>query len=113
MAEADKQAPPQQAGAGTETQAATGQVPTDTSDMIAAYTNWYRVTGTPEELIVDFGVNPQLGQATTEPVKLSHRLIMNFYTAKRLLNHLHYAVSRHESFFGALELDFQRRLRGG
>ena len=36
---------------------------------------------------------------------------MNFYTAKRLLNALHYAVSRHENFFGALEVDIQRRLR--
>jgi hypothetical protein len=38
---------------------------------------------------------------------------MNFYTAKRLMNALNFAVSRHESTFGLLELDFQRRARGG
>ena len=99
---------------------AQGQVPTpqpvqfsvDMASMNTAYTNWYRVTGTPEELILDFGLNPQMGQAPTEAIKLSHRVVMNFYTAKRLLNALHFAVSRHESFFGALEVDIQRRLRG-
>lgn len=88
------------------------QVPVDMATMNSAYTNWYRVTGTPEELILDFGLNPQMGQAPTEPIKINQRVVMNFYTAKRLLNALHFAVNRHESFFGALEVDIQRRLRG-
>src|SRR5258708_3751898 len=83
----------------------------DTSKMASGYTNWYRVTGTPEELILDFGLNPQMGQVPTEPIQLTNRLVMNFFTAKRLLNALHFAVNRHESFFGALEVDVQRRLR--
>jgi hypothetical protein len=109
MAEDEKPAPPPRSV--TEPPMQAQQVPTDTTGLTAAYTNWYRVLGTPEELIIDFGINPQLGQASTEPVKLSQRMIMSFYTAKRLLNHLQYAVSRHEGFFGPLELDFQRRLR--
>src|SRR5258706_11617 len=88
------------------------QFQVDMSGMASAYTNWFRVTGTPEELILDFGLNPQMGQAPTEAIKLTNRVVMNFYTAKRLLNALHFAVSRHESFFGALEVDIQRRLRG-
>ena len=97
----------------TEGQAAPQQVQfqVDMTGMASAYTNWYRVTGTPEELILDFGLNPQMGQAPTEAIKLTNRVVMNFYTAKRLLNALHFAVSRHESFFGALEVDIQRRLR--
>ena len=102
------------AATATEAQAAQPQqvqFSVDTIGMTSSYTNWYRVTGTPEELILDFGLNPQMGQMPTEPIKLTDRLVMNFYTAKRLLNALHFAVNRHESFFGALEVDVQRRLR--
>jgi hypothetical protein len=88
------------------------QFSVDTSAMASSYTNWYRVTGTPEELIIDFGLNPQMGQAPTEPIKLTQRLVMNFYTAKRLLGALQFAVQRHESFFGVLEVDVQKRVRG-
>jgi hypothetical protein len=89
------------------------QFSVDTSHINTTYTNWYRVTGTPEELILDFGLNPEMGQAPTEAIKLTQRLVMNFWTAKRLLSALHFAVQRHESFFGALEVDVQRRLRPG
>jgi hypothetical protein len=84
----------------------------DTSAMSSTYSNWYRVTGTPEELILDFGLNPQMGQMPTEPIKLTQRLVMNFFTAKRLLGALQFAVQRHESFFGVLEVDVQKRIRG-
>jgi hypothetical protein len=89
------------------------QFTVDASQINATYTNWYRVTGTPEELILDFGLNPEMGQVPTESIKLTQRLVMNFWTAKRLLSALHFAVQRHESFFGALEVDVQRRLRPG
>jgi hypothetical protein len=89
------------------------QFSVDTSQIHTTYTNWYRVTGTPEELILDFGLNPEMGQVPTEAIKLTQRLVMNFWTAKRLLSALHFAVQRHESFFGVLEVDVQRRLRPG
>jgi len=38
---------------------------------------------------------------------------MNFYTAKRLLGALMNVVQAHEASFGALELDFQKRMRAG
>jgi hypothetical protein len=93
-------------------QAAPVQFNVDTTAMTSGYTNWYRVTGTPEELILDFGLNPQMGQMPTEPIKLTQRLVMNFFTAKRLLGALQFAVQRHESFFGVLEVDVQKRVRG-
>jgi hypothetical protein len=88
------------------------QFTVDATGLLSTYTNWYRVTGTPEELVIDFGLNPQMGQQPTEPIKLSTRLVMNFYTAKRLLNALQFAVQRHESFFGVVEVDVQKRVRG-
>ena len=87
------------------------QIAVDTTGMHSTYVNWYRVTGTPEELILDFGLNPEHGQVPTQPIKLTERLVLSFYTAKRLLAHLQFAVARHESLFGAIELDFQRRIR--
>ena len=36
---------------------------------------------------------------------------MNFFTAKRLMNHLIGVISHHENIYGPLELDIQR-MRG-
>jgi hypothetical protein len=88
------------------------QFSTDASGISTVYTNFCHVSITPEELILDFGLNTQMAPNPTEPVKLSHRVVMNFYTAKRLLNAIAFAVNRHENTFGPLELDFQKRARG-
>jgi hypothetical protein len=89
------------------------QVPIDAAKLETAYTNFFRVTGTTEELVLDFGLHTQmvLPGNVPEPVKLSHRVVMSFYTAKRLLNALNWAIARHENNFGALETDPQKRLR--
>src|SRR5262245_22621718 len=89
------------------------QFPTDAASLSTVYTNFCRVNVTPEELVLDFGLNPTLTPTPTEPIKLTHRVVMNFYTAKRLLNALYGVVTQHENAYGSLELDFQKRLRGG
>jgi hypothetical protein len=88
-----------------------GQFSVDTSGLSTAYANFCRVTGTPEELVLDFGLNTQMNPVPSEPVKLTHRLVINFYTAKRLLGALHMAVQQHESVYGVLEVDIQKRVR--
>ena len=35
------------------------QVQVDDSEVLCCYSNFCRVTGSPEELIIDFGLNPQ------------------------------------------------------
>jgi hypothetical protein len=94
-------------------QAAPVQIPVDAGELSSVYANFFRVTGTPEEIVLDFGLNTtQVTPAgTPEAVKLSHRLVMSFYTAKRLLNALQWAVNRYETNFGVLETDFQKRMR--
>ena len=82
------------------------------SKCVASYSNFCRVTGTPEELIVDFGLNKQVTNETAEPIDISQRIIVNFFTAKRLLAALHMAVQRHEAAFGVLETDVQKRVVG-
>jgi len=79
---------------------------------IAGYANFCRVTGTPEELIVDFGLNKNMNPDPEVPIEISQRIIVNFFTAKRLLAALHMAVQRHETAFGVLETDVQKRVVG-
>lgn len=86
------------------------EIETDESKTVAAYANFCRVMGTPEELIIDFGLNPQPMGAPVSPIPISERIVMNFYTAKRLLAALTMAVQRHEAVFGVLETDVQKRV---
>ncbi|MEO2048710.1 MAG: DUF3467 domain-containing protein [Pirellulales bacterium] len=79
-------------------------------DAICTYANFCRVTGTPEELIVDFGLNSQPFGMPTEPVEVKQRLVINYYTAKRMLQALSLSVQRHENAFGVLETDVQKRV---
>ena len=95
----------------TAPQAQPQQFLTDRSSLSTVYTNFCRVSVTPEELVLDFGLNPQISAAPTDPVKLTHRVVMNFFTAKRLLLALNNVVVQHENAYGALELDFQKRVR--
>lgn len=83
----------------------------DSSRLVTVYANFARVTGTPEELVLDFGLNTQMQPNPAEPVKLLHRLVLNYFTAKRLLGALHMAVQQHENTYGALETDIQKRMR--
>ena len=87
------------------------QVQVDDSHAIACYANFCRVTGSPEELIVDFGLNPQPVGVPKDPIEVKQRIIVNFFTAKRLLAALQMSVQRHEAVFGVLETDIQKRLR--
>lgn len=95
------------------------QIPLDASTLTTAYVNWFRFTGSDEELIIDLGLTPQLGQLLVpqanqpqpEPIKLNHRAVMSFHTAKRLLQYLQRAVSLYESRYGALEVDPRLRAR--
>lgn len=86
------------------------QVKVDDSGSLCTYANFCRVTGTPEELILDFGLNSQPFGTPTEPVEVKQRLIVNYFTAKRLLHALHLSVQRHEQAFGSLEVDVQKRV---
>ena len=87
------------------------QVEIDDSKVMALYANFCRVTGTPEELIIDFGLNPQPFGIPTHPIPVTQRIITNFYTAKRMLHALQLTIQRHEATFGVLETDVQKRVR--
>ena len=90
---------------------AKSEVIVDVSGVQPGYSNFCRVTATPEEVILDFGLNPQPFASGAQPVKVSHRTVMNVFTAKRLMVALEATIRRHEQTFGAIELDVRRRTR--
>ena len=92
-------------------QAQRNEVKFDDSKVFASYANFCRVTGTPEELIIDFGLNNQPMGVPTESIPIAQRLIVNFFTAKRLLAALNMSIQRHEAAFGVLETDVQKRVQ--
>jgi len=96
-----------------EQQAVPQQLKVDETGIHATYANFVRVTGTPEELIVDFGLNKQVAGDSNDPIHLTQRLVLNFFTAKRLAVALQMAVQRHEAAFGNLVTDVQKRLQPG
>src|SRR5579875_709319 len=84
----------------------------DDSSTLPSYSNFCRVTATPEEVILDFGLDPQPFATGRQEVKANQRIVMNFYTAKRLLTALGMTIQRHEGTSGSIERDVRRRATG-
>src|ERR1051326_1141316 len=83
-----------------------------TEGIVPTYANLCRVTSTPEEVIMDFAVNPNaFGQVLDEPLKLNHRIILNYHAAKRVAMILGETIRRHETTYGPIELDPRKRLK--
>src|SRR4051794_38002682 len=88
---------------GSSEQPAQSEIVLNEQDIAGVYSNFARVTSTPEEVIVDFALNPNPFQSGHQEFDVNQRLIMNYYTAKRLLSALAMTLQRHESTFGAVE----------
>ena len=98
----------------------------DQRDMHSSYANAFRTNATAEEVIVDFGLNQvvsaprqtdqskQDDEPTGEIVfQLSNRVILNYYSAKRLVLTLGQLIRRYEEQFGELKLNVADRTRTG
>ena len=96
----------------TERSATTQQVQQvmEPSDLEPLYANFARVSGLPEEMILDFGLNPQVAGGQPVAVKVSQRLVVNYYTAKRLWMALGAFLQRHEQAFGEIQIDVNKRV---
>jgi hypothetical protein len=86
------------------------EVVVDDAGALPNYANFCRVTGTPEEIILDFGLNLQPFALGRQDVKVDQRIVMSLYTTKRLLAAIGMTIERHEQTFGVLELDVNRRV---
>jgi Protein of unknown function (DUF3467) len=85
------------------------EVVVDDTATQPTYANFCRVTATPEEMLLDFGLNSQPFAPGRQDVKANQRVVLNFFTAKRLLSALGMTIQRHEQTFGSIELDVRRR----
>ncbi|MFV0446326.1 MAG: DUF3467 domain-containing protein [Planctomycetaceae bacterium] len=83
----------------------------DDSDVSALYANLCRVSSTPEEVILDLALNPNPLSTGSQTLRVSQRVILNHFTAKRLAALLTATVQRHEQAFGRLETDIRKRLQ--
>ena len=75
--ETAQEAPAQEAPAARQRVA----VEVDDSGSSCSYANFCRVTGSPEELIIDFALNPQPMGVPSEAIDIDQRVVMNYYTA--------------------------------
>ena len=101
------EAPAAEAAAGQQTQ----EVVVNDASANAGYANFCRVSSTPEELILDLGLNPTPYATGKVDVNVNQRIILNHYTAKRLWSALSMALQRHEQAFGVLETDVRKRVK--
>ncbi len=90
----------------------------DERNMTTSYANAFRTNGSAEEVILDFGVNlfsptpPQQGQQSVQgevTQQINTRVVLTYYTAKRLALALGQMIRQYEEQFGSLELDVARR----
>jgi hypothetical protein len=90
----------------------------DERGMKTSYANAFRTNGTAEEVMLDFGlnlINPAAQQQGQPEIifQVNDRVIMNYYSAKRLAITLGQVIRRHEEQFGELELDVAKRSKAG
>ncbi len=96
----------------------------DERELQTGYANAFRTNGTAEEVILDFGLNlliPSGQQSDAEPgaetpqgqaeilINVQQRVIMNYYSAKRLAITLSQLIRLHEEQCGELEMDVNKR----
>ncbi len=83
----------------------------DTGSAKTVYANYFKIDGTPEELVMDFGLIPTAQNPAAKPIKIETQLVMSFYSAKRLLSALEGTIADHEKVFGVIETDIRKRAK--
>lgn len=96
----------------------------DQSRMTSTYANAFRSSTTAEEIMLDFGLNQVVQARQADPARpnepigeilfeVNHRIVLNYYTAKRLAITLGQIIRRFEDQFGELKLNVAERTRSG
>lgn len=90
--------------------------PVDLRSAQICCANFCRVTGSPEDFILDFAMDCELG-SQGDPRRLAqrhlvatHRVTLSPSTAKRLIAALGSLLAQYESRFGLIEINAQNRL---
>ncbi|MBX3440524.1 MAG: DUF3467 domain-containing protein, partial [Planctomycetaceae bacterium] len=69
---------------GNRVQVQQATIQLDDSRVEAIYANLCRVSSTPEEVILDLALNPNPVGGQSAMIRVSQRVILNHFTAKRL-----------------------------
>lgn len=86
----------------------------DEKNLRTSYANGFRPIVTAEEIILDFGLNrtrPQTRRNTPREIvfQVNDRIVLNYYSAKRLAISLSQIIRRYEDEFGELQLNAAKR----
>jgi hypothetical protein len=93
---------PQAAPAGPRT------ISLDEGGAKTSYSNFCYTAGTREGVLFGFGFHDwQPGN----PIKVDAKVEMSYFNAKRLLATLNQVIKRHETAFGEIEIDINKRLK--
>lgn len=84
----------------------------DSSNMRSAYANVFNVTAVREEIVLLFGESQSLDK-DERGVRLTNRILLNPFTAKRLLTALQNAIQKYELTYGPVDkmVSIQNRQR--
>ncbi|GAB4285955.1 MAG: hypothetical protein Kow0092_39800 [Deferrisomatales bacterium] len=78
----------------------------DTSDVKSSYSNVCNVTSTREEVVLNFGINQSWERSPGEiEIKLTHRIILSPFAAKRLAATLSKLMAEYEARYGEMRLE--------
>ncbi len=92
------------------------QLRIDERDMATHYANAFRTNATAEEVMLDFGVNlPNPAAQADKPeilFRITNRIVLNYYSAKRMAITLSQLIRRYEEQFGELQLNVAERRKG-
>ena len=88
----------------------------DESKMDTTYANTIRTSTTPDEVVLDFGMNLPMQGPNNEPAILfsvNSRVVMNWQGAKRLAISLGQMIRSYEERSGEIQLNQGQRPAGG
>jgi hypothetical protein len=93
------------------------QIRIDESKMTSSYANTIRSATTPDEIVLDLGLNlPAQGGPNQQPVmnfQIGQRVVMNWSTAKRLYASLQQALAAYEQAYGTIDVGPKQPGGGG
>ena len=90
------------AEAGGAQQQAPGRLQIDETGIGVENCDYWLISGTPEEVIVRFG--DTRASAAGEPIKITHKIILNYYTAKRLRDALSQTMVKYDEALGSMKV---------
>jgi len=80
----------------------------DEAGAKSSYSNFCYTAGTREGVLFGFGFHDW---QPANPIKVDAKVEMSYYNAKRLLATLNQVIKRHETAFGEIEVDVNKRLK--